>query len=58
MPIHNAFTDEQECALLQGYLAGLTGEMAEPPESYRGNTVLLVCWYWGYNQAVKYRTVH
>lgn len=58
MSIYDCLTEEQECAVIKGYLAGREKGVTEPPETYKGNTVLMVCWYWGYDRAKKRKTVH
>lgn len=58
MSIHDSLTEEQECAVVHGYIAAWSGGIREPPESYKDNTSLLVCWYWGYSQWEKYKPVH
>lgn len=39
-------------SMVDGYMAGagLIGDKGEPPEPYKGNNNLMICWLWGYEQ--------
>lgn len=51
MSAHYFVTEEQKMeALVDGFMAGKSADIIEPPQLYKGNTSLLVCWYWGYYQ--------
>lgn len=58
MPMYDHLTEEEECAVIKGYLAGRAGDEKDPPETYKEKTALLACWYWGYNRAKKHKAVH
>lgn len=51
MLMYDYLTEEEECAVIKGYLAGRVEDAKNPPETYREKPALLACWYWGYYQA-------
>lgn len=44
--------------MVDGCMTGaeLMGDMTEPSEAYKGNTILLICWHWGYGHRERYKT--
>lgn len=54
MFVHDPVTEgHKNDAKINGYTAGRSGDTTEPPQFYRGSTILLVCWYWGFSQGEK-----
>lgn len=56
-PMYNRLTEEEEYAIYKGYLAGRPANEKDPSETYKDKTVLLGCWYWGYNRTKSHKTI-
>lgn len=55
--MYNRLTEEEEYAIYKGYLAGRPANEKDPSETYKDKTVLLGCWYWGYNRTKSHKTI-
>lgn len=59
MFMHHLVTEEQKKnAKVNGYTAGWSEDITEPPQLFGSSTILLFCWFWGYSQGKRDKTEH